>query len=1135
MAAPPDDNLTEGSLDNPARRYGTRPAIDRRQPANLSGFVIDTDAAVSRSSNTAALPSTQSATAPQQSQLPRPKPRPYDPALHLNSDSDEEGISTQQLRRRQDDADEVAAMMSDAFGGAQSVEAPRRFSLASSSSNGSDSSNAARLSLPSIPSSSAFSSTSTSTEPQKAITTGGRAGLGSRAGGFHVSASPPIKKVSKAKGSHLKSHITKSLLSKSSTSTPKITAAFASIPASAMCPPPLPASQARTSPVMIETGGSESDSQIGADLDHPIDIDDDDGRESSSTHKRKDTSPQAALAAAQKSWDRAQNDERERQKAAKDNSPWIPSHGRTASKVYLNYGPPKISKNKDGTVCIAFSCKCCDPPLDVVRPYTESSTSNLLTHVQRVEKKRGQVTIPAMFASQASTSATDNAPLLTPSLTRQMAVAWVSQSARPLSVVEDSGFLAFLSEAQKEMMPSRFTVSRDLDRVFKGMVAVLKAELASVDGCFHLAIDVWTSANGHSFLGLIICYQHSGKAIRRLLEMVPFLEAHGGAQLAAATSRVLEKYGIGDRVWNIISDNASENNKMMRLLADEGKLARFKQNDEMNCRVRCSAHVLNLVSKAVLKPFMLPRRKKKDASNGDDASGESASGENEDGGEEGVDSGDDSGDVDWTVTLDSEDAEMGEDDDDEEETHQVALEEESDWDISIALNPETTRIAPDDQDLDTILKPNTSAKRSARLQKELDSGNREVGLAVTKTAWISTTLHYSPAKRRLFKKCCNEMGCDPKVPRTLLRDVATRWDSTFHMVDRSIQLFDGIIAFSEMPNSPVPQDKRLKRSDRVALVKIRDLLQPLANATLKFSAKVSPTIGEVIGMFEDIDDYFTAMQESKSEEYVWQQAAARGHLVNAKYYSLTDQADIYSLAILLHPNYRSTYMDVLKWPRDWQDKAEDILRTFHSSYYETKPEPASEAVNSQTDEFEKLDKTTKALLRKAKEKQQSVAPRDVVGDWLSGLTPMEVVDGKAKRVNPLSWWWLERQKGNEHEGLTSLALDVFSCPATSVDVERLFSRAGRVVTPLRHCLRADRISHLVTVGKWFEEGSVPSHLLASILDDESDARKAKRKAKAESSANAKRARISSASGSHRRSLIDDSPMDDIGSGNMDDD
>ncbi|CAD6958427.1 unnamed protein product [Tilletia controversa] len=85
-------------------------------------------------------------------------------------------------------------------------------------------------------------------------------------------------------------------------------------------------------------------------------------------------------------------------------------------------------------------------------------------------------------------------------------------------------------------------------------------------------------------------------------------------------------------------------------------------------------------------------------------------------------------------------------------------------------------------------------------------------------------------------------------------------------------------------------------------------------------------------------------------------------------------------------------------------------------------------------------------------------------------------------------------------GLTALALDVFSAPATSVDVERLFSKAGRHVTPLRHRLKAVKLGQMVTLGGWFREGWVPTDCLGTYLNDERDKKlmeKAKGKKRAE--------------------------------------
>ncbi|KAE8191504.1 hypothetical protein CF328_g5662, partial [Tilletia controversa] len=567
------------------------------------------------------------------------------------------------------------------------------------------------------------------------------------------------------------------------------------------------------------------------------------------------------------------------------------------------------------------------------------------------------------------------------------------------------------AEEGKEWIPSG-PVSRDINRVFKGMTDAISAQLSKVKGCFHLAIDVWTSANGYAFLGLIVCYQDSGCAVRRLLEMIPFLDQHDGVHLADATHDILKKYGIADRLWNIVSDNASENTTMMRLLSAKGGLPRFKMDGEVNCRVRCSAHVLNLISKAVLKAFTAHTAKKKTGTktaqetyDGKDVGGSQSKDDEaaiedddvEEGDDWDVDAEDDFGDLD--EPTDDEDADAVVDSDELDNTRQP-IEEEDDLDISTALHPEVVVVQEDDEAINSILQEQDSSKRSPRVQKELDTRNKQIGLGLRKLAWLASQLRYSPTKRRKFQADCVRMS-SPR-PHTLLRDVATRWDSTHNMLGRGLDLWDGIIAFTERADSPVPKDKRLKRSDEADLRKIFELLKPLANATLKFSSKLSPTISEVIGLFEDIDYHFSALQTSE-EDLVWQEAATRGQLVNAKYYGLTEQADVYVLAILLHPNYRAEYMKVHKWPRDWQNKAVKILRSVFGSHYEIKIEDAEPTPGSQTDDFNQLDKTTQALMRLAKEKQKSVPIHDAVDDWLGGITMVQIENGKPVYVDPLRW------------------------------------------------------------------------------------------------------------------------------------
>ncbi|KAL9937077.1 hypothetical protein V8E36_004312 [Tilletia maclaganii] len=656
-----------------------------------------------------------------------------------------------------------------------------------------------------------------------------------------------------------------------------------------------------------------------------------------------------------------------------------------------------------------------------------------------------------MFGHQAKKIAAVESSPLTAGMARQLAVYWVTEASRPISIVEDKGFRALLNEQQLSVMPKMKTVSRDITKVFKGMRKHLIAELAKVQGCFHIAIDVWTSANGHAFLVIIIFYQQEGSAVRRVVELVPFDDKHDAKNLSDIILRVTNKYGVTSRIWNVISDNASENNALMPLLAQKGGLPRYDlDSDNLSCRVRCCAHVLNLITKAVLKGFVTKR-------------GASGGAHDEE--------WDDPATEDQSNAGDSSDSEAEDDDiENEDDDEEYPTEDEDDFCFSASLNPEKLVDQDDDAQVDQILaaaKENEEAQAgidlTEKVQREVEKRNKEVGQVIKKVAWLAVTLRRSGPKSREFKRHCVKMGCP--TPHNMLRDVATRWDSTVIACERALHLFEGIISFSEQPDSPVPRAKRLRRANKDELSKLIQLLKPISQAKKKFSEMAAPTIGDVIGLFEDIDKYFIQIEEQDTgdDDLVWKQAAGRGHVVGAKYYGLTEQANVISIATLLHPNFRKHALTMLKWPEEWKEQAEQQLLDVYHLWYAIQPPPNELHSESQVADFEELDSITQQLilLHQTQAQQANSNPDQAIDDWLK--EPITPLGSRGDRFDPLRWWWREHQRGNER--------------ATSVDAERLFSRAGR-------------IGEIVTLGKWFAEGSVPEDLLVNIIDDQKKSRTA---------------------------------------------
>ncbi|KAA1112383.1 hypothetical protein PGTUg99_014835 [Puccinia graminis f. sp. tritici] len=94
--------------------------------------------------------------------------------------------------------------------------------------------------------------------------------------------------------------------------------------------------------------------------------------------------------------------------------------------------------------------------------------------------------------------------------------------------------------------------------------------------------------------------------------------------------------------------------------------------------------------------------------------------------------------------------------------------------------------------------------------------------------------------------------------------------------------------------------------------------------------------------------------------------------------------------------------------------------------------------------------------------------------WLAGALSLNDEGGP---VNPLKWWMRQRRAGNTHGGLLQMALDVLSCPATTVDVERSFSFGRDYVSLRRHRLSASSLTRGMAVLFYAKNGKIQSGVL----------------------------------------------------------
>ncbi|KAE8229969.1 hypothetical protein CF326_g5041 [Tilletia indica] len=715
---------------------------------------------------------------------------------------------------------------------------------------------------------------------------------------------------------------------------------------------------------------------------------------STSARKHQATSdePEDALKRALDTWNRAKDEYSARVKAEAAGQAYT-GPVTPASEKYVLFGKPELKNHPSSDrdeVGIAFTCLCCTPPYVAWRTLTDSSTSLLGTHLKTQKSLQGQAQallsvqgskagtidrflVKGVFAARSGQGVDIEEPL-TQMQARQMAVGWVSESARPISILEDRGFQEWLPSYRKPLVPTRQTTSKDIHATYNAMQPVIKERLASVQGCIHLALDAWSSSSGHSFLGLVGCWQEHGVAQRRVLDMITLTERHTAERLAKHVADAVRHFGIEDKLWCIVGDNASVNNKMMEILGQDSSLLRFQGE---NTQIRCMAHVLNLVSEAILKPFNKGGSKKNDSDK----------------------ELDEQADEDWSSDDDLIEGEGSDNEDGSDE----GLGELTDQDgraISRSLHPALTQDATSESLIAAALKrrgvayPHTSGSDAhvpdastsglapPSPSSELLAENGTVGLQIKQLAWFARKLRYNVRLRQSFEETCANYEC--KRPYTLIRDVATRWNSTFEMIKRALVLWDAIICWQELNIKLVPAKFRIKRSHKAAYEQIVKILTPLHRATLKLSQNKVSTIAEVIGVFEELDVTLRGIEEDEGKPDVWREAAKRGNAVAATYYGLADATDIYYLAVLLHPNLRNPFMRQQNWEPEWMEKAETVLRQVYETHYHTEPEEPESQPQSTGQSAPAEESYMQQQMRLLAERQAAQPLNDPIKDWCDG-------------------------------------------------------------------------------------------------------------------------------------------------------
>ncbi|CAE7020025.1 hypothetical protein HRS9139_02657 [Pyrenophora teres f. teres] len=149
----------------------------------------------------------------------------------------------------------------------------------------------------------------------------------------------------------------------------------------------------------------------------------------------------------------------------------------------------------------------------------------------------------------------------------------------------------------KALPTARSTITSYVRSTHARRMSEIKALLQAASSQLSVSIDVWTSSNHLSFLGVVAHFSDSQYKQRDVL--IAFRNLYGdhtGAAQAAIILNVLNEFEVAPRLQAFVGDNASNN--------DSELINGLNQHPDVHLsssnRIRCAGHIINLVVKATL-------------------------------------------------------------------------------------------------------------------------------------------------------------------------------------------------------------------------------------------------------------------------------------------------------------------------------------------------------------------------------------------------------------------------------------------------------------------------------------------------------------------------------------------------------
>ncbi|XP_077309863.1 E3 SUMO-protein ligase ZBED1-like [Lithobates pipiens] len=295
----------------------------------------------------------------------------------------------------------------------------------------------------------------------------------------------------------------------------------------------------------------------------------------------------------------------------------------------------------------------------------------------------------------------------------------------------------------------------------------------------------------------------------------------------------------------------------------------------------------------------------------------------------------------------------------------------------------------------------------------------------------------------------------------LQQDVATRWNSTYMMLARLLEVKDAIMQY-HIDHPKNYSGPKLTESDWDKMAKYTSVLGSLADATEYVGGEQYATCSAVLPLQAFLRRLLIVNDDDPG--YIGRFKTATLNDFTNRIEGI-DALTILQMAVALDPRYKKlTCLRREKREAVWTALS-NACRAFHDR---TQPAGRPTDLEGKSNDETKVPVPKKqklTLLLSDSESQSSADESDAVHSVQAELTRYQVEAPIPETEDPLMWWKLNNHR---FPVLSSFVQTILCVPATSVPCERLFSSSGYIVNKMRSCLLPENVNTLVCLRDWLK-------------------------------------------------------------------